>query len=77
MLGAYGLRARSRSRQNLRISRIADRAINNKAIPDKQHSDRTERGGDDACALIQSVPAHSLTNISRDKGTRDPQCCRK
>ena len=61
------LHARTQSRQNMWISRIADRAVHDKAIPDKQHGDGAWRSGDQACTLIHAIPSDRLTDVSRDK----------
>src|SRR4029079_5170749 len=72
-----GLRARTRPRQNAWISWITDRAVHDKAIPDKQHGDGPQRSGDQARTLIHAIPADGLTDVSRDKGTGDPEGCRE
>jgi hypothetical protein len=43
-------------------------------MPNEQHNDGAEGCCDQACALVQSVPADGLTDICRYEGSGDAEC---
>lgn len=42
------------------IARIADHAVDDQPVPDKEHEQRAKRGADEASTLIEPIPADSL-----------------
>jgi hypothetical protein len=48
-----------------------------KSIPNEQHRERTERGRDQPCALIGSIPTHSLTQERGNERSGYTECGRQ
>jgi hypothetical protein len=49
------------------IARIADHAVDDQPVPDKEHEQRAKRGADEASTLIEPIPADSLANERGDE----------
>src|SRR5262245_52437591 len=73
------LRQSPRDQHSLLIVKSASRpgirnhAARDEPVPDKQNEDGTDRGGDEARALVGTIPADRLTEERREKRSRDAE----
>src|SRR5262249_12182025 len=69
-----GTRARANGGGSLWSSTgIADRAMDHQPVPDEQHDQRPNRGGDKARALVGPIPADSLAEERGDERAADSE----
>src|SRR5499433_2339293 len=54
-------------------ARVADRAMGHQPVPDEQHDQRPNRGGDKARALVGPIPADSLAEERGDERAADSE----
>src|SRR5215831_5539414 len=54
-------------------SQIADHAAGDQAVPDEQHDQRADGGGDKARALVGTVMADRLAHEGREEGAGDAE----
>src|SRR5947209_3187822 len=58
---------------NLPVSRIGNHAAGDQPVPDEQHHQRADRGGDEAGALVGAVMTDRLTDEGGEKRTGDAE----
>ena len=52
-------------------ARVGNGAVNDEPVPDEQDGERTYGRGDEASTLVDPIPAESLADEGRQKGTCD------
>src|ERR1700747_1758262 len=53
--------------------KILDHTAGHQAVPDEQHDQRADGGGDEACTLLRAVMADRLTDEGRQERADDAQ----